>query len=87
MLAIRAWEREHGKVIDRQKYETEILPSIRNLSIPALMAATALSQHYCWQVRTGRKRLHPMHWDAVMRLHDASRRSIQVVLRPTNAPQ
>ena len=86
-LSIRAWEREHGKVKDQERYEREILPAIQELTVPTLMAITGLSQHYCWRVRTGRKSLHPMHWDAVMRLHDASRRSIQVVLRPTNAPQ
>jgi CRISPR-associated endonuclease Cas1 len=75
MLAIRSWEREHGKVIDSQRYEAVILPSIRTLTVPALMAATSLSQHYCWQVRTGRKRLHPMHWDAVRAMADRGQRS------------
>jgi hypothetical protein len=67
MQAIRAWEVEHGKVIDRQKYQGEILPAIQALTVPALMALTGLSQHCCWQVRSERKNLHPMHWDAVLR--------------------
>ena len=46
-------EREHGKVVDSEKCETVILPFIRSLSVPELMAAT---QHCCWQVRAGRKR-------------------------------
>ncbi len=66
MRAIRAWERTHGKTIDRQRYERDILPASQRFTVPALMAATGLSQHHCWQVRTGRKRLHAMLWDGVM---------------------
>jgi hypothetical protein len=29
MLAVRAWEREHGALIDRERYEREILPAIQ----------------------------------------------------------
>jgi CRISPR associated protein Cas1 len=68
LLAIRAWEREYGKSFDREKYEGRVLPAIRELTIPDLMAVTKLSQSYCWRVRKGTKNLHPMHWDAVMRL-------------------
>jgi CRISPR-associated endonuclease Cas1 len=68
MSAIRAWEREHGTAVDRVKYEAEIVPALKALTVPAIMAVTGLSQHYCWQVRTGRKRLHPMHWVAVLKL-------------------
>jgi hypothetical protein len=66
MRAIRAWEREHGKGFDTERYASEIVPTIQALTVPALMAKTGLSQHYCWQVRAGRKRLHPMHWDAIV---------------------
>jgi RNA polymerase sigma factor (sigma-70 family) len=38
----------------------------RPITGPALMAATGLTQRYCWQVRAGRKLHHPMHWDAVL---------------------
>ena len=50
----------------REKYERDILPAIKRLTVPNLMAATGLSQHYCWQVRSERKRLHPMHWGRVV---------------------
>jgi hypothetical protein len=65
-LAIRAGEREHGKVVDRERYELEILPAIQRMTVPTLMAVTGLSQHHLWQVRTARKRLHPMHWGTVL---------------------
>lgn len=71
MRGIRAWEREHGKGVDRERYEVEVLPAISALSVPALRAATGLSQHYCWRVRQGSKRLHPMHWNAVLKTREA----------------
>jgi hypothetical protein len=72
MRAIRGWEREHGKTFDAERYETEILPAIQALTVPALMAKTGLSQHYCWQVRSGRKRLHSMHWETVRGTADST---------------
>lgn len=36
------------------------------MTVPDLVALTGLSQHYCWQVRAGGKRLHPMHWQGVL---------------------
>jgi hypothetical protein len=67
MQEIRAWEREHGKGFDEERYAAEILPAIQAITVPALVARTGLSQHYCWQVRAAKKRLHPMHWNAVLR--------------------
>ena len=66
MSAIRAWEREHGRGIDQERYASEVMPIVRDMTVPALMSASGLSQHYCWQARAGRKRLHPMHWDGVL---------------------
>jgi hypothetical protein len=65
MRAIRSWEREHGKGFDAERYANEIVPAIQASTVPALMATTGLSQHYCWQVKAARKRLHPMHWDRI----------------------
>jgi hypothetical protein len=67
MLAIRSWEREQGRVVDRQRYEKQVFPAIQQMTVPALTALTGLSQHHLWQVRTGWRRLHAMHWDAVLR--------------------
>lgn len=64
--AIRAWEKVHGTEVDSKAYEETVLPAIRSLSVPKLVAATGLSQSYCWRVRRGTKRLHPMHWGKVL---------------------
>jgi hypothetical protein len=72
MLANRAWEREHGRVFDVERYESEILPLVRSITISALAHATALSDFYLWRVRKGERRLHPRHWESV-------RRSVRVI--------
>jgi CRISPR-associated endonuclease Cas1 len=66
MLAIRAWERLNGKVHDWDRYETDVIPVIEAMTVPELVHLTGLSRHYCWQVRAGKKRLHPMHWSRVI---------------------
>jgi hypothetical protein len=65
MLALRAWERLNGKVHDWDRYEAEVIPVIKAMTVPELVHVTGLS-HYCWLVREGKKRLHPMHWRRVI---------------------
>ncbi|MEX0983921.1 MAG: CRISPR-associated endonuclease Cas1 [Actinomycetota bacterium] len=64
-LAMRAWEREHGRG-DPEVYEREILPRIRELTVPQLMRLTGLSQFHCWKVRKGDRRLHARHWGGII---------------------
>lgn len=66
MLAIRAWERINGRSHDWDRYRTEIVPLLTSMTVPELMDVTGLSQHFCWQVRAGKKRLHPMHWARIV---------------------
>ena len=66
MLAVRAWERRHGKTHDWDRYQADVVPILSELTVPELVSLTGLSSHYCWQVRAGRKRLHPMHWSLVI---------------------
>lgn len=63
-LAMRVWEREHGKG-EPETYEREILPRIRLLTVPRLVELTGVSQYHCWKVRNGDRRLHARHWEAV----------------------
>jgi hypothetical protein len=63
-LAMRAWEREHGRS-DSKDYEKEVLPKIQQLTVPQVMKLTGLSQFHCWKVRKGDRRLHARHWDAI----------------------
>jgi hypothetical protein len=64
-LAMRAWEREHGRG-DPEMYELELVPRIQAMTVPQLMKLTGLSQFHCWKVRKGERRLHAGHWEAVL---------------------
>lgn len=66
MLAVRAWEWLHGKTHDWNRYEAAVVPVLSASTVPELVSLTGLSSHHCWQVRAGKKRLHPMHWAAVL---------------------
>ena len=50
MLALRAWEGLNGKVHDWNRYEVEVIPVIKVMTVPELVHVRA-SRHYCWQVR------------------------------------
>jgi hypothetical protein len=67
MLANRAWEREHGRTFDVARYESEVLPRMQSMTIPALAHATGLSGYYLWRIKKGERRLHPRHWDRMLR--------------------
>jgi hypothetical protein len=43
---MRAWEREHGSSLEGFAYETDVLPRIRELTVPRLVALTGLSQYH-----------------------------------------
>jgi CRISPR-associated endonuclease Cas1 len=64
-LAMRAWEREHGRG-NPEVYEREILPQVQRMTVPQLMKLTGLSQFHCWKVRKGDRRLHARHWEAIV---------------------
>ena len=53
-LAMRAWEREHGRD-DPELYDLEVLPRINQMIVPQLMKLTGLSQFHCWKVRKGER--------------------------------
>ena len=65
-LAARAWEREHGLPKDPTVYDREVLPRIQTLSVRRLATFNGLSEHYQWQARKGRKRLHARFWELIM---------------------
>jgi hypothetical protein len=64
-LAMRAWEREHGRG-DPEVYKRDVLPRIQELTVPQLVKLTGLSQFHCWKVRKGERRLHARHWSTIL---------------------
>jgi hypothetical protein len=65
-LAIRAWEREHGRTTDLGRYRCEILPIVQAMSVAELARVTGLSKYFCRQVRREERVLHEMHWQKVL---------------------
>jgi hypothetical protein len=47
-------------------YERDVMPVIVTLTAYDLARVTGLSSNHCWQVRTGGKKLHPMHWQKLV---------------------
>lgn len=64
-LAARAWERERASSVEGLSYKDDVLPRIRELTVPRLVALTGLSQYHCWKVRKGERRLHARHWATI----------------------
>ena len=60
--AVRAWKGEHA---DPAVFKAQIQPSLRELPIQVLVAATGLSEHYCSLIRLGKRVPHPRHWQAL----------------------
>jgi CRISPR-associated endonuclease Cas1 len=63
--AVKEWA---GPRPDPQVFASEILPRLRDHPIPAIAAATGLSEHYCSLIRLGKKAPHPRHWETLRRL-------------------
>jgi CRISPR-associated endonuclease Cas1 len=63
--AVRAWE---GERPDPQVFMREILPGLRRVPIPDLVAATGLSEHYCSLIRLGKRVPHARHWSALAKV-------------------
>jgi CRISPR associated protein Cas1 len=70
MLEARRWERLNGSAFDVERYEREVMPIILSLTPSALARITGLSANHGTQVRQGVRRLHPMHWQALIDFND-----------------
>jgi CRISPR-associated endonuclease Cas1 len=61
-----AWNREHRDTADPEGFRREILPSLLDVPLRRLMAATGLSNAYCSQIRRGLVTPHPRHWEGLL---------------------
>jgi CRISPR-associated endonuclease Cas1 len=60
--AVRDWK---GERPDPAIFTREILPGLRRIPIPELVAATGVSEHYCSLIRLGKRVPHPRHWNVL----------------------
>jgi len=61
--AVAEWNAQNDRP-NREVFETEILPTIQNISLRRISSATGLSIDYCSKIRRGLKTPHPRHWAA-----------------------
>lgn len=69
--AREAWDREHdGETPDAERFRSDILPRLQNVSLSAMMRTTRLSLRYCSEIRRGIRVPHPMYWEALQAIEN-----------------
>ena len=63
--AVHDWAGERPRP---EIFTAEILPRVKLRSIPDLMDATGLSEHYCSLIRLCKRVPHPRHWEALQQV-------------------
>ncbi len=60
----RAWDEQHGKLVDLSASQRDILPLIQGVPLSQLQRPTGLSLRYVSLIRRGERTPHPRHWKA-----------------------
>lgn len=58
-----AWEQEHGRAADSERYRSEVLPLLAAETATALSKRIGLSVAYCAAIKGGERIPHPRWWD------------------------
>ncbi len=67
--AKRAWRpSDQPAWLDEQAYFQKIQPRLAGVTIPFIASALGLSQPYAAEIRAGRRRPHPRHWQTLARI-------------------
>jgi hypothetical protein len=67
--AIRAWQpSEQPEWLSEEAYRTKIQPVLAGMTVPAISSALGISQPYATDIRAGRRRPHPRHWQTLAQL-------------------
>lgn len=67
--AQHAWTRsDHPPLLNEETYRREIQPRLLSVTVPALMAALKVCESYAADIRAGRRRPHPRHWQGLAQL-------------------
>jgi CRISPR-associated protein Cas1 len=62
------WKKAGGPKITDEAYRNEIQPSLAGITIPTIMSALNVCASYAVDIRRGRRRPHPRHWQTLARL-------------------
>jgi CRISP-associated protein Cas1 len=67
-----AWEQDNPGPHDPSVFTVEILPGLRNATLPQMMKVSGLTSGYCWRIRRGERVPHPMYWEPLRSLSSAT---------------
>jgi len=67
-IAQQAWKSSKQDALNMETYVREIQPRLRQLTISAIATALSVSWSYAADIRRGRRRPHPRHWEALAEL-------------------
>jgi len=71
--AKRQWRSSLGEnSLDRLKYDQEIQPCLASVTIADIAAALGVCEAYAADIRSGRRRPHPRHWEVLGELVQVS---------------
>jgi CRISPR-associated endonuclease Cas1 len=63
-----AWEKSGQPKISDEVYRNEIQPRLAHVTVSTIMSALNVCASYAADIRRGRRRPHPRHWEKVARL-------------------
>jgi CRISPR-associated endonuclease Cas1 len=67
--AQRAWDRSsQGASISEESYKEQILPRLANLTLSTIKSSLNVCTSYAADIRSGRRRPHPRHWERLAQL-------------------
>ena len=67
--AKRAWRpSDQPAWLDEQTYLQKIQPRLAGVTIPVIASALGISEPYAAEIRAGRRRPHPRHWQTLARI-------------------
>lgn len=69
---LQAWIDSGPPVVDENTYVHEIQPKLASLTFSAIASALQVSEPYARDIRAGRRRPHPRHWQALTQLAGVS---------------
>jgi CRISPR-associated endonuclease Cas1 len=64
------WEKSGSPKISDEVYRNEIQPRLAGVTIPTIMSALNICASYAADIRRGRRRPHPRHWETLSKLVD-----------------
>jgi CRISPR-associated endonuclease Cas1 len=63
-----AWEKSGQPKLTEETYRNEIQPRLKTVSLRSLMLALNICESYAANIRAGRRRPHPRHWEKLGRI-------------------